>query len=179
MKISPLVLGILTAIFGSGCLLMGAYAFQYLGGLQPCHMCSWQRYAHWTIFALGCVGLWTLNRKADNTTRWLIRLSLAGALASCSLAVWHAGVEYHWWLGPEGCTAQAFTGSVADISKHFVLAPVVLCDVAQWQLFGISMAGYNFLASFLMALIFGYCLRSATHDDRTASSPARRHTDAA
>src|SRR6476660_510897 len=27
-------------------LLLGAFAFQYLGGLAPCEMCIWQRWPH-------------------------------------------------------------------------------------------------------------------------------------
>ena len=34
-------------------LLAGAYVSQYWGGLFPCHMCWWQRYAHFA--ALPCL----------------------------------------------------------------------------------------------------------------------------
>jgi disulfide bond formation protein DsbB len=161
MKPAPLSIGILTAFFGSGSLLMGAYAFEYFGGLIPCHMCWWQRYAHWTLFALGCAGVLAMIRNARPAKRWLVRLCLGAALVSCGLAAWHAGVEYGWWPGPGGCTSQAVSGSIEDIARHMVLAPVVLCDAPQWQLFGISMAGYNFLASAAMALVFGVSLRKA------------------
>ena len=30
-------------------MLAAAYGFQYLGGLQPCTMCYWQRYAHMLV----------------------------------------------------------------------------------------------------------------------------------
>jgi disulfide bond formation protein DsbB len=160
----PLSIGILTAFFGSGSLLMGAYAFQYLGGLMPCHMCWWQRYAHWVLFGLGCAGLLALIRKVPRTTRLLVWLALLAALASCALALWHAGVEYKWWPGPGGCSAQIMTGSIEDISRQMVMAPVVLCDAPAWQLFGISMAGYNFLASTGMALVIAAVLRR-TRDD--------------
>jgi disulfide bond formation protein DsbB len=33
-------------------LLGGAYGFQYIGGLVPCEMCWWQRYAHFAALGL-------------------------------------------------------------------------------------------------------------------------------
>ena len=32
-------------------LLAGAYGSQHIGGLAPCEMCYWQRWAHWTALA--------------------------------------------------------------------------------------------------------------------------------
>ena len=33
-------------------LLIGAFGSQYWGGLHPCEMCWWQRYAHMVAFTL-------------------------------------------------------------------------------------------------------------------------------
>ena len=38
-------------------LLAGAYGSQYLGGLVPCEMCYWQRYAHWAGLAFALAAL--------------------------------------------------------------------------------------------------------------------------
>src|ERR1044072_8011774 len=43
------------SVLSAGGLLAAAFAFQYWGGLYPCEMCWWQRYAH--IAALAFVGL--------------------------------------------------------------------------------------------------------------------------
>jgi hypothetical protein len=44
------------------------------------------------------------------------------------------------------CTAT-ISGSGDDLLKSIMNAPLVRCDVAPWSLFGISLAGYNFLLS--------------------------------
>ncbi len=38
-----------------GCIamLVGAYSFQFLGGLQPCTMCYWQRIPHAVVIGFG------------------------------------------------------------------------------------------------------------------------------
>ena len=74
------------------------------------------------------------------------------ALAGLALAVagfiglFHAGVEYGWWQGITGCTSTVkFHGG--DPLQAVMDAPLVRCDVVQWKLFDISLAGYNFLIS--------------------------------
>lgn len=134
---------------GALALILGALGFQYLGRLPPCEMCMWQRYPHILAGVVGIggfllVGRGVLSRRAG------IALVLATAslvLASGSIGVYHAGVEWHWWQGPQACTGAAFhTAGPLDLS-----APVVRCDRAPWRLFGLSLAGYNALLSFALA----------------------------
>jgi disulfide bond formation protein DsbB len=72
---------------------------------------------------------------------------------SGAIAVYHAGVEWHWWPGPSQCTGSAFKLSgTLDLN-----APVVMCDRAAWRLFGLSLAGYNAIISLgaaVLGLIF-------------------------
>jgi disulfide bond formation protein DsbB len=72
---------------------------------------------------------------------------------SGAIAVYHAGVEWHWWKGPSACTGRAFTGPI-DLNQK-----VVLCDIAAWRLFGLSLAGYNALVSLSAAAIGAWTLR--------------------
>ena len=55
-------------------------------------------------------------------------------------------VAVGWWGGLTACTAT-ISGSGDDLLKSIMNAPLVRCDVAPWSLFGISLAGYNFLLS--------------------------------
>jgi disulfide bond formation protein DsbB len=160
-RLSPPSLGVIAAFLGSGSLLAGAYAFQYLGGLQPCHLCLWQRWPHWALVLLGLAGFFTLTRKMVSTTRLLLLACAAAAATSAGLALYHAGVEQKWWLGPQGCTARPITGDIADIQSSIIAMPFVQCDAIPWQLFGVSMAGYNFLFSLLLLGVFLWSLRKA------------------
>ena len=64
------------------------------------------------------------------------------ALWSAYLAGFHAGVEWHWWEGPASCT-----GTSAGAGLSFNPGEIIRCDAVAWSLFGLSLAGYNFIFS--------------------------------
>ena len=128
---------------GSAALLGGALAFQYFGGLHPCEMCLWQRYAHVAALALGLLA-WRAR-----SNRLLVALAAVAVLVSGGIGVFHAGVERHWWQGITRCAATPLTGDVSAVLGSVLATPLVRCDAAAWSLFGISMAGYNALLSTL------------------------------
>ena len=133
-------------------LLAGAYVSEYGFGLFPCEMCWWQRYAHFAALALA-LAAWL--RPAVRPLLWLAVLALA---ASAAIGLFHAGVEYGWWEGLTACSTTALTGDPLDA---ILSTPVVRCDVAQWSLLGISLAGWNFLFSGAGALAVVILLRRA------------------
>ncbi len=131
-------------------LLGGAYLSQYGFGLYPCEMCWWQRYPHFAALALALFGF------ALPARRWPVALAALAIAASGLVGLFHAGVEYHWWQGFTACTSAVQAGG--DPLAAIMDAPMVRCDQAQWTLFGISLAGYNFLISGAGALLAGLLL---------------------
>lgn len=126
-------------------LLAGAYVSQYGFGLFPCEMCWWQRYAHFAALALALVSL------AVRPLALWIWLAGVAVLVSGLIGVFHAGVEYGWWEGFTTCTASlGSTGG--DPLEAIMNAPLVRCDVPQWTLAGISLAGFNAIFSVLAAV---------------------------
>ncbi|KTR82765.1 disulfide bond formation protein [Novosphingobium barchaimii] len=138
------------ALLTPALLLAGAYISQYRFGLPPCEMCWWQRYAHFAALALGFLAFVIPNR----VLVWLaaVAIALAGLIGG-----FHAGVEYGWWQGVTACTASPFA-SGQDPLAAILAAPVIRCDVAPWSLFGISLAGWNFLFSIAAALAIALLL---------------------
>jgi disulfide bond formation protein DsbB len=126
----------------SAALLLGALAFQYLGGLAPCEMCIWQRWPHGAAILLGLGGgLLALNGTLPRSSaRTLALLAIAGLAISGAIGVFHAGVEWKFWPGPPACTGFGYVPGQADFR-------IVRCDEAQWRLFGLSLAGYNAIFS--------------------------------
>jgi disulfide bond formation protein DsbB len=123
-------------------LLGGAYLSQYGFGLFPCEMCWWQRYPHFAALALAL-----LSTVAGPKRLW-IGLAALAILVSGLIGAYHAGVEYKWWEGVTTCSSTAAGNSIEDILN----APLVRCDEPQWTLFGISLAGFNFLISTAAAI---------------------------
>ena len=139
------------ALAAPAALLGGAYVAQYVFGLYPCEMCWWQRYPHFLAIALGLIAL--LRPPA----RPLVWLGAAAIAASGLIGAYHAGVEYGWWQGLTACTANP-AASGGDPLEAILNAPLIRCDVAPWSLFGISLAGWNFLFSGGAALAIVFLL---------------------
>ena len=150
----PLKLARILALATPLALLGGALAFQFWGGLYPCEMCWWQRYGHIAALVLA------LGSFALPARRWPVALAALALGVAGLIGAYHAGVEYGWWMGLTGCTSTVhFDGG--DPLKAVMAAPLVRCDVVQWQLFGISLAGYNFLVSGAVAVaIFALLARA-------------------
>jgi disulfide bond formation protein DsbB len=149
-KYGPLVL-----FAGSGALLLGALAFQYLGGLEPCPLCLWQRVPHDAVLVFAGLAFFLPSARA---TVVLMALAAAALAAGVALAAFHSGVEFGWWEGLASCQGQSdFSGdlSLEQLRQMAEEEPPVPCDQVPWSLFGISLAGYNFI--FTLAL-FGYAV---------------------
>ncbi len=140
----------LVAILTPNALLGGAIAFQYLGGLSPCQMCYWQRWPHLVAIALALGAI--ANVRRPGFSAMLTALAALAILTSGLIGGFHAGVEYHWWEGLTTCATGPSGGGGQSALDAIMHAPLIRCDVAAWTLFGISMAGYNFLISTLAAL---------------------------
>lgn len=144
---------ILLAAGGSLALLLGAFAFQYLGGLAPCQLCLWQRWPHAAAVLIGVLALVVARGVAG---RVLPLLGAVAALTTAGIGAFHVGVEQKWWEGLASCTAGSISGiSTADLlNPDISVGAVVRCDAIAWQMFGISMAGWNAILSVLLALIW-------------------------
>lgn len=143
MIVKPVKQARLIALIVPAALLGGALISQYGFGLYPCEMCWWQRYPH--IVALVLAGL----AFVAPPVRLLTGVAALAIAVSGAIGLYHAGVEWHWW---EGLTACSSTATPSDDPLASIMnAPLVRCDVAQWRLFGISLAGFNFVFSGLAA----------------------------
>ncbi|MCC1481619.1 disulfide bond formation protein B [Roseibaca sp. Y0-43] len=135
------------ALGGSAGLLLGALAFQYIGGLSPCALCIWQRWPHVVALVAG------LGLVVPGPWAWLGAL---GAGASGAIGVYHTGVERDWWQGPASCTSGGdLSGlSAQELLDQIMAAPVVRCDDIAWELLGLSMASWNAILSFGLAALW-------------------------
>ncbi|WP_338467341.1 disulfide bond formation protein B [Novosphingobium sp. ZN18A2] len=129
-------------------LLGGALVAQFVFGLAPCEMCWWQRYPHMAAIVLAILGWMARKGRAGDA---FIALAAVAIAISGAIGAFHAGVEYHWWEGVTACTQTVPVNG--DPLAAISAAPLIRCDVAPWTLFGISLAGYNFLVSMAGAVL--------------------------
>jgi disulfide bond formation protein DsbB len=136
------------AAIGIGAIL-GAYFFQFVMGLPPCPLCLEQRYAYYISIPLAAMILLGLSVGSSRKVLMLALLAIAAAMLwNAALGVYHSGVEWRFWPGPQDCsgTVPNFStgGSLIDQMNK---AKVVRCDEAAWRFLGLSLAGYNVLIS--------------------------------
>ncbi|MBV9931899.1 MAG: disulfide bond formation protein B [Alphaproteobacteria bacterium] len=138
------------ALLVPAALLAGAYGSQYLGHLFPCHMCWWQRYAHFAALAAAILAY--ALRGFPDRGRSLVWLAALAILVSGGIGFYHAGVEMKIFPGITSCSASA-EGSPEEMLRQIMDAPLFRCDEVQWSLLGISLAGWNFLISTASAVL--------------------------
>jgi len=129
-----------------------AFASQAWGGLEPCILCIYQRYAYGVAFVFGLLGL-ALGGN-PKVRRVLVVLGGLSFLGVAAIAGFHVGVEQHWWRGTAECHGPVIdpNASLEALRKQMLETKFVPCDEIPWSLFGISLAGYNFLATLALAL---------------------------
>ena len=140
---------------GGAATMLGAYYFQYVMGLRPCPLCLEQRIAFYVSIPLAIVVAIAAGRGARP------RIAAAGlgviALAmlfNSGLALFHAGVEWKWWLGPQECSGPLTDLSAGgDLLSSLTNLTIVRCDEAAWRFLGLSLAGYDVLISLALAAI--------------------------
>lgn len=139
---------ILIAALGSALMLAAAFGFQHIGDMAPCKLCLYQRWPHAVAVLIGLIG-------ALFPHRLLALCGAAAALSTSAIGAYHAGVEQKWWEGPTTCTSGPIGDiGVKDLLDQIMTAPMVRCDEIPWDMFGLSMAGWNAVISLGLALIW-------------------------
>ena len=137
----------LVALLASGAMLAGAHAFQRFGALEPCPLCRDQRNWHWAVVGVAALA-YVAVRLRPGLARAMAALIGLVLLGAAGMGAYHVAVEQHWVIAQ--CDARIDLDNLGfDQTGTFT---VPKCDQIAWSMFGISMAGYNALISFLMAL---------------------------
>ncbi len=133
-------------------LLFGAFYLEIFANLEPCTLCIWQRWPHVIIVILTFAG--SIIIKKD----WTLLLICLLATSTGMIGYYHTGVEQGWWPGPEGCSNDFSSEmNISSLTTLLLDTPVVKCDEIAWSLLGISMASWNSIISFCIALFSFFC----------------------
>jgi disulfide bond formation protein DsbB len=127
----------------SAAALLAALGLQYLGGVAPCRLCIWQRWPYVALIALGLIG-WRWRPRAVLGAAALVLLGGAG------LAAYHIGIEQGWWALPAGCVAGGTAETIEELRRMLAEAPPA-CDQVSFTFLGLTLAGWNLVASLLLA----------------------------
>lgn len=142
-----------------------AFASEAFLGLEPCRLCIYQRWLFAIAVVLGTVGAFLPFKRS------ILGFLSLNFLANSGIAFYHTGVEQKWWESAvEGC-AVIFTEPVEgqSILENIMSTPMARCEDIPWQdpLFGFSMANYNIVFCFTLAVI---CLAGAVQKRQSSES---------
>lgn len=117
-----------------------ALVAQYAFDVEPCILCTYQRIP---FVITGVLAIFALRLDSSSSLIALIVI-LCGLiyLSGAGIAIYHVGVEQHWWVS--GCTGTlSDTISLDQLRASLMQRAEKSCDDLNWTLFGISMATYN------------------------------------
>ncbi len=133
--------------------LGGALFVEHILGIPPCPLCLEQRIVYYAAVPLGILAFML----ADGRQAWsrAILVLLASAFAfNSGLGVYHAGIEWGWWPGPDACSGMGTIAMTTEELLKSLSAPrVVRCDEAPLRVVGLSLAGYSAILSGAIAVL--------------------------
>ncbi|MBM3490929.1 MAG: disulfide bond formation protein B [Alphaproteobacteria bacterium] len=146
----PRLAALLLALASAGALGF-ALVSQYAFGLPPCVLCLYQRVPYLAALVLGLAAFaWAPGRP------YLLALAGLALLGNTGIALFHVGVEQHWWQGLSGCSGAAGATSFEEMRRLIQQAPIVRCDEVAWSFLGLSMAGWNVPATLVLGSFAGF-----------------------
>lgn len=128
--------------------LITAWIMEHVFGIQACQLCYYERYVYMAAGVVGLVG-GVLNRNLCLGTLSLIFLFGFG------LSFYHVGIQQGWFALPGFCQTAIFdpNASIEDLRAQLLGTPMITCNIVSWDFFGISLAGYNALASLALSVL--------------------------
>jgi disulfide bond formation protein DsbB len=151
---------LLVCAVAAAVILGAALVAQYGFGLYPCELCMYQRYPYMAIIALGLFGAFLIKSE-----RWRFALALLCGvlfLTTAGIAFYHAGVEWGIFTGPTACSSAGSPDQTLEEMREALRnAPLVPCDQPMAKILGLSLAGWNAIVAFALALFTFAALRHA------------------
>ena len=139
----------------SSFMLISAFYLEYFHGALPCDLCITQRWFHGAIIAYSFIII-VIIKKTLISKKFLM---IGGAilwLSSSSAGLYHFGIEMNFWTGPDGCSSNIDFSK--DTLTYLLNKSPIKCDEVMFEIFGLSLAGWNTLASFSIFLLISIFL---------------------
>ncbi|WP_296080080.1 disulfide bond formation protein B [uncultured Agrobacterium sp.] len=131
-----------------------ALGFQHIGGYTPCALCLLQRDPYYYAIPMGILAIIASVFKLPVAlTRVLLVLIGVAMLIGLGLGVYHSGVEWGFWPGPTTCAtgAPSITTDAGNLLSDLNAIKAPSCNEAALRVLGLSFAGWNVIASAVLA----------------------------
>ena len=131
-------------------MLSSAFYLEYFHGALPCDLCITQRWFHGAIITYSLIIILILNKISISKKLLLVGGGILW-LSSSVAGLYHFGIEMNFWTGPDGCSSNIDFSK--DTLTYLLNKSPIKCDEIMFEIFGLSLAGWNALASFFIFLL--------------------------
>ena len=134
----------------SSLMLLSALYLEYFHGALPCDLCITQRWFHGAIIGYSFIIILIIN-KTLISNKLLVIVGAILWLSSSLAGLYHFGIEMNFWTGPDGCSSNIDFSK--DTLTYLLNKSPIKCDEVMFEIFGLSLAGWNVLVSFFIFLL--------------------------
>ena len=139
----------------SSFMLISAFYLEYFHGALPCDLCITQRWFHAAIITYSLIIIFIVNI-IPISKKFLLFVGGIIWLSSSIAGLYHFGIEMSFWTGPDGCSSNINFSK--DTLTNLLNKSPIKCDEVMFEIFGLSLAGWNALVSFFTFLIISILL---------------------
>lgn len=145
-----------------------AYISEHVFKIEPCILCIFQRLPYFIVIIVALF-IWSYPTKI-HFVKALIYFCAFTFLVGTLLALFHVGVEKGFIKDPVTCsvkTEESFQ-TIEQLKQSMLNSGTTnmpRCSEVQFAIFGISMAGFNFMYSLILT---AYCLLFSYHLKHTS-----------
>lgn len=132
-------------------ILVVAYIMEHVFGILPCQMCLYERNVFMAVGTLSFLSFFLVPARFHPFIVIILGFVFMGGSL---LAGYHVAVQQHWVNLPTFCISNDFGDfdSVESLRDQMLKTPLVRCDQVNWSLFGLSLAAYNTILCFFLAI---------------------------
>jgi disulfide bond formation protein DsbB len=161
IRLNPAATAALVVAAGGVAVILGAYFFQYVLGIAPCPLCLDQRMVYYVAIPFAVVVALAARSAAPRPlVIGGLALLLVAMLVGVGIAVYHSGVEWKFWAGPQDCSGPITElGRAGGLLAQMDKTSIVRCDVAT-RFLGVSLANCNVVISLALAAVAFYGMRA-------------------
>ena len=134
----------------SSFMIISAFYLEYFHGALPCDLCITQRWFHGAIIAYSAIIIFILNKTSISKKLLLLVVTILW-LSSSVAGLYHYGIEMNFWTGPDGCSSNIDFSK--DTLTYLLNKSPIKCDEVMFEIFGLSLAGWNAVTSFFIFLL--------------------------
>ena len=140
------------AFLGMIAVIATVLGFEHIGGYTPCKLCLGQREPYYMAIPVAALALIsTFFKWPACVTRGLLAIGGLLMVYAMILGVQHAGIEWGRWEGSGDCGGGGTVNDAGSLLDSLGTVKPPSCDEAAGRFLGLSFAGWNAVASAILA----------------------------